>query len=203
MTTRHPQHHRPDPGNIVRGLLRLARFDRNGIEEFGNTIPAFSASLAPLVAFPIVGAGLIASQGDYVTAAIVFLSRLSAVLMQPVATELGAKLTGSRPRWLRTSTALNWSVWLLLPLVLIAALLGNVLMAAHVAERLSTMIAVGASILYLLTIQWFVLRVGLRIKGWQALLILIGTNLAMLLVDALPYILEPHLLAQLITHRGA
>lgn len=203
MSSRRQQRQRPDPGSIVRGLLLLARFDRSGIEEFGNSIPAFSASLAPLVAFPIVGAGLIASQGDYVTAAIVFLSRLSAVLMQPVATELGARLTGGHPRWLRTSTALNWSVWLLLPLVLIAALLGNVLMAMHVGERLATMIAIGASILYLLAIQWFVLRVGLRIKIWQALLILIGTNLAMLLVDALPYLLQPHLLAQLVTHRGA
>lgn len=194
---------RPDPGSIVRGLFLLARFDGSGIEEFGNSVAAFSASLAPLVAFPIVGAGLIASQGHHVTAAIVFLSRLSAVLMQPVAIEIAARLTRSHPRWLRTSTALNWSVWLLLPLVLIAALLGNILMALHVPEHLATYVTVGLSLLYLAVIQWFILRAGLRIKGWQALLILIATNVAVFFVDALPYILHPGLIAQLVSHRGA
>ena len=46
---------RPRPGSIVLGIARLARGRADGLRQFGATREAFLASLAPLVAFPLVG----------------------------------------------------------------------------------------------------------------------------------------------------
>ena len=43
---------------ILRGLLLLARGGRAGMKEFDNSADALAASLAPLIAFPLVGAAL-------------------------------------------------------------------------------------------------------------------------------------------------
>ena len=37
---------------ILRGLLMLAKGDKAGLDEFGNSLEAFTASLAPLIASP-------------------------------------------------------------------------------------------------------------------------------------------------------
>jgi hypothetical protein len=48
---------------IMRGLWLLARGRRAGIAEFGNSTDALAASLAPLIAFPLVGAAVAGLQG--------------------------------------------------------------------------------------------------------------------------------------------
>ena len=46
---------RPAPGSILVGIFRLARGRADGLGQFGATREAFLASLAPLIAFPLVG----------------------------------------------------------------------------------------------------------------------------------------------------
>jgi hypothetical protein len=43
---------------IFLGILRIARGRADGIECFGGTVQAYLSSLAPLLAFPLVGAVL-------------------------------------------------------------------------------------------------------------------------------------------------
>jgi hypothetical protein len=60
---------RPPPlGNIVLGVLRLARGRADGFRQFGATREAFLASLAPLIAFPLVGGMLMLLGGGGLTA---------------------------------------------------------------------------------------------------------------------------------------
>ncbi|MHB1303141.1 MAG: hypothetical protein ACYCZB_06665 [Acidiphilium sp.] len=181
-------------GNIPRGLFRLAIGDSRGIKEFGNTTAAFSASIAPLLAFPLVGSALFAIEGHWMLAAIMLLSRISGVLLQPVIVEFSARLTGNGTTWLTTSTALNWSVWLIFPLIVAGVLLSNGLAAAGLSPILTLRATVGLIGLYLLWVQWFILRTGMRLGIWQALAILILMTLAIATVYVLPYAFHPHLL---------
>lgn len=183
----------PD-GNIVRGLLRLAKGDAGGIREFGNSTVAFSASLAPLLAFPLVGAGLFGLEGHWRLALVMLLSRVSGVLMQPVITELAARRFSSAATWLMTSTALNWSVWLIFPLILVGVVATDGLVLLGLPQAEAVGIAVALIFLYLLWFQWFILHIGLRLNRWWALALVIAMNAAITLVYILPYLFHPSLL---------
>ncbi|MDD2876358.1 MAG: hypothetical protein PHT60_03915 [Acidiphilium sp.] len=181
-------------GNVVRGLFRLAHGDAGGIREFGNTTRAFYASLAPLLAFPLVGAALFGLDGHWNLAIVMLLSRISGALIQPVATEFVAQRAKSSATWLMTSTALNWSIWLIFPLMLIGALVANGLTALGLPQTLAIVLAAGFIALYLLWFQWFVLRTGLRLNAWWALAALIAMNVTIAAVYLIPYIFHPDLM---------
>ncbi|MGE4482212.1 hypothetical protein [Acidocella sp.] len=157
---------------ILQGLFRLGRGDAKGIGEFSGTPEAFSASLAPLIAFPLVGALITAVGGDWKAALIALLSRVCAVLALPVVTYEFARLYGKPHLWLRTATALNWCFWLVLPAILVAAFLGSVLVQAGFLLGRAEMLVLGLIGLYLLWNRWFVFKAGLELNIWRALLML-------------------------------
>jgi hypothetical protein len=189
-------------GNIVRGLLRLARGDAGGMREFGNTTDAFSASLAPLIAFPLVSALLFGLTGQWLLAAIMLASRLCGVLLQPVIIEFVARKRGSATTWLITSTALNWSIWLLIPLTLIGGLIASGLISLGVDGRYAVAGSLCASYLYLLWIQCVTVRFGLRLTWVRAVPIVLGMNVLILAICLEPFLLHPPLMA-LLLHPGA
>ncbi len=87
-------------------------------------------------------------------AAIAVLSRVSGVLALPVITHAYARLMGREPFWLRTATALNWSFWLLIPLLFVAAFIGAALVTAgvpNVKAEESVIVLLGA---YMLWLHW-------------------------------------------------
>lgn len=182
-------------GNIVRGLLRLAIGDAKGIREFSNTPAAFSASIAPLLAFPLVGSVIIGIHGHWLLAAAMLLSRFCGVLLQPVIVEFSAGLTRRRETWLITSTMLNWSIWLVFPLILIGVLVSGGLLTAGVPQTAAAGIIIGLIVLYMLWLQWFILRSGLQTGIWQALAILVAMNVAIAAVYIMPYAFHPQLLS--------
>jgi hypothetical protein len=165
-------------GSIVRGILLLARGRAAGMQEFANSGDALAASLAPLIAFPLVGSGLIALSGHPGLAAIVFLSRLCGVLALPVITQAYAKLTGREGFWLCTATALNWSFWILIPLLLVAAFLGALLVKIGVAEQEAEAAVIVLLGIYMLWLHWFIARTGLQLSAWRAAGLVIVTNAA-------------------------
>lgn len=50
--------------SVLRGILLIGRGRREGLAEFGSSRDAFLASLAPLLAFPLVGAALMMAGGQ-------------------------------------------------------------------------------------------------------------------------------------------
>ena len=50
-------------GSIALGVMRLARGRADGLQQFGATREAFLGSLAPLIAFPLVGGALMLMGG--------------------------------------------------------------------------------------------------------------------------------------------
>jgi hypothetical protein len=177
-------------GNILRGILLLAFGQAKGIEEFGNTPDALTAALAPLIAFPLVGAGLVALSGQPLAAGLAFLARLCGVLVLPVTTQLYAKYTGREAFWFRTATALSWSFWLLIPLLLVAAFIGALLVGAGVKEGRAEQVVVVVLACYILWLHWFIARAGLRCSGWLAAGLVLVTNCAVGLLTFGPDLLN-------------
>jgi hypothetical protein len=168
----------PGGGSILRGVFLLARGNKTGIAEFANTGDALSASLAPLIAFPLVGGGIIAFSGQPKLAAIAVLSRVSGVLALPVITHAYAKLLGREHSWLRTATALNWSFWLLIPLLFVAAFVGAALVTAGVPDLRAEETVIVLLGIYMLWLHWFTVRCGLGLSTGQAVGLVILSNLA-------------------------
>lgn len=183
--SRTPDRRRPARrGNIVLGILLLARGRAEGLREFGYTVQAFLSSLAPLLAFPLVGYLLVALQGGAAEeggSAAAFadlLGTVCAVLAPAVISFELARLWQREALWLRYATALNWTQWAI-P-VLASALL--VLVYPLLAATLSVRVALGVvGILigaYALWLHWFVARHGLSLSGRRAALLVLAVNLA-------------------------
>jgi hypothetical protein len=165
-------------GSILRGVFMLARGNKAGIAEFANTGDGLSASLAPLIAFPLVGGGIIAYSGQPRLAAIAVLSRVSGVLALPVITHAYAEFLGREHSWLRTATALNWSFWLLIPLLFVGAFGGAMLVTAGVPDLKAEETVIVLLGMYMLWLHWFTVRCGLGLSTAQAIGLVILSNLA-------------------------
>ncbi|HEX7391256.1 MAG TPA: hypothetical protein VF286_14195 [Acidiphilium sp.] len=190
---------RAPQGNVLRGLYRLACGDAAGIREFGNSTAAFSASIAPLLAFPIVGSALVGLQGHWIIAVSIFLSRICGVLIQPAITQWSAHRAGQGATWLMTSTALNWSIWLIFPLVLVGIVLGSSLVNLGLPQQAATGIVFGLIALYMLWYQGFILRSGLNFSIWRALGVVVVMNLAIGIAYVIPYLFHPGLLRSILS----
>ncbi len=182
---------------ILRGILLLARGKAAGIAAFGNTTEALTAAIAPLIAFPLVGSVINGLNGAPLPAIIGFLSRLCAVLAVTAATYEFARLTHRESLWIRTATALNWSFWIVVPLLGIAGLLGAIMVSAGMALPTAENVLIGLMAAYLLWFGWFTIRAGLQLSISQAIiLVTIAAALIVLLTiapDALTLAMQGHL----------
>jgi hypothetical protein len=164
-------------GNIPRGVFLLARGKAAGIVAFGGGADALTASMAPLIAFPLVGAVITGINGAPLDAAIGFLSRLCAVLAVSAITYEFARITRREALWVRTATALNWSFWIALPLLLLAGLLGMAMVSAGLPTKTTENILIGLMAAYLLWYHWFTVRAGLKLAIFPAIVLVLITNL--------------------------
>ncbi|HTR18339.1 MAG TPA: hypothetical protein VMI52_15100 [Acetobacteraceae bacterium] len=165
-------------GNILAGMLLLARGRARGLAAFGDTSQAFLASLAPLIAFPLVEAGLLLMQGNARAAAAGFLQTLCTLLMPPVVSQFLAWLWGREAGWLRYATALNWAQWVV-PLAL-ALLLPGMALALHGGVPPQIAFSIGLILVagYGLWLQWFLARHGLGLSRSRAALLVLVVGIA-------------------------
>ncbi len=183
---------------ILRGLFLLARGRKSGINEFSGAMDAFTASLAPLIAFPLVGAGISAMGGQWAFALLGLFSRICAVLALPVIVYEFALRTGREALWMRTATALNWSFWMLLPVLFVAAFIAAVMVQAGLPMAQAEVVVLGLAGIYLLWYHWFIMRVGLGLGAAPALGLLLFSSLVIALFSAAPILVFPQLYAQAI-----
>lgn len=180
---------RREAPNVVLGLLRLARFDRRGITSFDTTSEAFLASLAPLLAFPLVGSALLLVRGDGMGALAEFLATLCVLLAPPVLSHLLAIAWQRESDWLRYAVAYNWCQWLI-PLAASALLLlAAVLAGAGLPDRIAGFAALGGLAAYALALHWFIARTGLRLSIGRSILLVLGVNLGTGLLVLVPILL--------------
>jgi hypothetical protein len=186
--TRPPRNSRARP-NILVGILRVARGRRDGLTQFGSTPQAFLASLAPLVAFPLVGGVMMVASGAGVQALTDLFATACALLAPPALSFELARFWGREAHWLRFATAFNWCQWIL-PLVGSALL---IVLSTAIAVGLSEHAASVALIIglgcYALWMHCFLARYGLDLPAGRAALLVLGVNLVTVLLVVGPRLL--------------
>jgi len=190
---------RKQPGNVLKGVFLLARGRAAGLEEFGNSTNALAAAAAPLVAFPLVGSVLLAVNGDPKVAILAFISRMCVVMAMALVTYEFAHRLHRDETWLRTATALYWSFWILVPLLLIAGVCGALLVSAGLKEILAEKIMIGVMGVYMLWYHWFTVRNGLRLGLWAAVGLVAITNVVVGLLALGPDLIDMAMNGQLRT----
>ena len=196
MSGRLRQQH-PVRGSILRGILLVARGRADGLCQFGDTPPAFLASLAPLIAFPLVGAGLMLAQGDAVPAVTALLSTFCALLAPPVLSYELAHLWRREQQWLRFATAFNWCQWAIPVLAAVLLILVYPGLAEAAGLETAEIVVVAAIAFYALWLHWFLARHALAISGYRAALLVLLVNLGTLILVLGPRLLGPGGLSRL------
>ncbi len=181
---------KPGPGapalRPLRGMLRLARGRVDGLAEFGDTPQAFLSSLAPLLAFPIVGALLLLASDGPVKALATLLVTLVVQLAPAVLSHVLARRWGREDAWMRYATAFNWCQWAL-PLAAMALLVVlQIGMQLGVAEGTADAVLLAGLGAYGLWLNWLLARHGLGLPGGRAALLVAATNLGTAALVAAP-----------------
>ena len=161
------------------GVARLMRGRADGIMQFASTVPAFVASLVPLLAIALLSAALMVGKAGLEGATGLFLIVLVNQLAPPVLSHLVARRWDREEDWLRYATAFNWCQCAL-PVVALAMLFGiAVMVSSGVPREAAATLGFGGLLAYTLWLSWFLARVGLDLSRARAValvvLVLAGT----------------------------
>lgn len=174
--------------SVVSGILLLARFEKAGLHQFGSTVQAFLASLAPLLAFPLVGGALMIAGGEAGPGLLDLLTAVCALLAPAVLSHALAKLWGREAEWLRYATAFNWCQWAI-PIAATIVVLGLALLTGFgLSDHAAAVLAMILLVCYGLCLHWFLARHGLLLSVLRAGVLVVSVNLgtaALLLVPRL------------------
>jgi hypothetical protein len=163
---------------LAGGIALLARGRARGLAAFGATAQAFLSSLAPLLAFPLVGSLLLALRGDLRDALVELLETLAVLLAPPVVAWEFARRWGREAAWLRFATAFGWCQWAVPIVAALVMLAGATLMLVGLSRDGAAALVVLALACYALWLHWFLVRCGLGISGLRAVLVVLAMNLA-------------------------
>ncbi len=164
--------------NILLGVARLARGRADGLAAFGNTSQAFLASLAPLIAFPLVGGGLVLANGGGLPAISDLLATFCALLAPPVLSWSLARHWQREALWPRFATAFNWCQWAIPAIASVLLLVSGGLITAGMPNSIAGVGVVVGMVGYALWLHWFLARRALELSAARAALFVACVNLA-------------------------
>lgn len=166
----------PPRRSVIRGVFRLARFQREGFAEFGASRQAFLNSLAPLIAFPLVGGALALLSGGGLAVVTHLLATMVALIAPAVITAALAERWQRGEWWPRYAVAFNWSQWAV-PIVALALLLAaGVLRRMGLGEPQAAVAALFAIAAYGISLHWFIARHGLGLSIGRTTLLVLAIN---------------------------
>lgn len=176
--------------SILVGILRIARGRADGIEYFGSNSQAFLSSLAPLIAFPLVGA-VLAMFDEGPRRALTGLAMTVCALLTPavVSYEL-ARLWKRADAWARFATAFNWCEWLLPVLACLVMVPLSMAISAGLDETAASLVLVSCLGCYGLWLHWFLARKALALSVSRAFVLVVLVNLGTVVA-----VMGPRLLA--------
>jgi len=164
------------------GMARLARGRVDGLALFGDTPGSVLASLAPLMAFPLVGAVLMVGPQGWVPAATTLLFTLVAQLAPLVLSHALAQSWGREAHWFRYATALNWCQWAL-PLAAMALLIALQFgLRAGMTEETAELVLIGGLGTYAIWLNWLLARHGLALSRGRAMGLVLLTSIGTLVL---------------------
>jgi hypothetical protein len=175
--------------NVLLGILRVARGRADGLSYFGSSPQAFLSSLAPLMAFPLVGALLgLFTEGP--RRALTGLAMTICALLTPavVSHELAHRWDRG-DAWARFATAFNWCEWILPVLACLIMVPLSVAIGAGMDETTASFVLVSCLGAYGLWLHWFLARKALTLSRFRAVLLVFLVNLGTALVVMGPRLL--------------
>lgn len=182
--------------SLIVGIARLARFRADGFAFVPATPQAVANSLAPLLAFPLVSAGLLLAEGELREALSQLLATMIALLAPLVVSHNLAVRWGKEQAWYRYAAAVNWCQWALPAMFLALRITAGVL--AMLGLGLGPSIMLGALVLYGIALHWFLARRGLDLSRGRTLLLIAAADVTTSLL-----VLGPHILAQILSDTPA
>jgi hypothetical protein len=140
--------------SVLIGILRIARGRADGIECFGSSSQAFLSSLAPLIAFPLVGT-VLAMFAEGPKRALTGLAVTLCALLTPavVSYEL-ARFWKRGDAWAQFATAFNWCEWILPVLACLVIVPLSVAITSGMGETAASLVLVGCLGAYGCTGSW-------------------------------------------------
>jgi hypothetical protein len=168
--------------SILVGILRIARGRADGIGCFGSTSHAFLSSLAPLVAFPLVGA-VLAMFTEGPRQALTSLAMTLCALLTPavISYEL-ARVWDRTDAWARFATAFNWCEWILPVVGCLVMVPLSFAINSGMSETVASRLLLSCLGLYGLWLHWFLARKALALSGLRAGLLVFLVSLGTALV---------------------
>ena len=154
--------------SILLGILRVARGRADGIGCFGSTPQAFLSSLAPLIAFPLVGAVLAVFAEGPQRAVTGLAMTLCALLTPAVISYELARFWQRTDAWVRFATAFNWCEWILPVLACLIMVPLSFAIAAGMSETAASRVLVICLGFYGLWLHWFLARKALSLSNLRA-----------------------------------
>lgn len=179
--------------NLLVGILRIARGRADGISFFGSSSQSFLSSLAPLLAFPLVGAILgLFNEGP--RRALTGLAMTVCALMTPavVSHEL-ARRWQQGDAWMRFATAFNWCEWILPVVACLVMVPLSVAIGLGMTESAASVVLVSCLGIYGLWLHWFLARSALELSGLRAAILVLLVNMATALAVMGPRLLATNL----------
>lgn len=182
----------PPRRSVIRGVFRLARFQPAGFAEFGATRQAFLNSLAPLIAFPLVGGTLMLLSGGGLRVVTDLLATLVALIAPAVISATLARSWQRDEWWTRYAVAFNWSQWAV-PVVALGMLLAaGVLrrLELGLGEQQAAIAVLFAIAAYGISLHWFLARHGLGLSAGRTTLLVLATNLGTVALVMAPRLID-------------
>jgi hypothetical protein len=179
--------------NLLRGVILLCRGKAAGFSEIGAGPQDFLSSLAPMIAFPLVGTVLMLSSGRWREAATDFMAALCAVLAPPVLSYVLARRWGREEQWFRFATAFNWCQWVLPLLVSLLVLASGVMVQGGLSPKASIGLLACILLAYAFWLHWFLARHGLDLSKGRAALLVFMVNLGTIILVAGPQLIQLYL----------
>jgi hypothetical protein len=177
-----------------KGAALLATGRGRGINYFTATEGAFLASLAPLIAFPLVGAGKMLLSGQPLGALGALLLTLVAQLTPPVVSHALATRWGRELEWIRYATAFNWCQWAIPVVLFVMVIVFQLAAGSRFSEEQAAKVVVLGIGAYGLWLHWMVARHGLILSRRRAALLVLLVGLA-----TVALLMGPHLLQLIIS----
>ncbi|MBN8904019.1 MAG: hypothetical protein BGO51_19120 [Rhodospirillales bacterium 69-11] len=187
--TQPPREPRAAP-NVIVGMWRIARGRRDGLLQFGNTPQAFLGSLAPLIAFPLVGVVVMLLRGAGLSALAYFALTLC-ILLAPAAISFElARFWDRDALWLRFATAFNWGQWVVAIVLMLVLTVLSIAVGAGLSEHAAVAVLMLGLACYALWLHWFLARHALQLSPFRAALMVVAMNAATVLLGVGPRLLS-------------
>ncbi len=156
---------------IIQGLVLLGRFRKEGFGRFEASSQGLLASLAPWIAFLLVGCALLALQGKPRDALTDVAALTCWLLVPPVVSQAVAAAFRRGDRWLRYATATTWCEWLMAPVYAAAFFAVTLCVEAGLPPHAAPFVLIVMVGVYWLCLHVFLARFGLDLSPFRAVLL--------------------------------